>query len=106
MNNNEITVEELKKKMDAKEDFLLIDVREQREKNISDIGGTLIPVNSIPMRFNELDKEKEIIIYCRTGARSGWATNFLLSAGFTNVKNLVGGIYAWSDKIDKSVKKY
>jgi adenylyltransferase/sulfurtransferase len=106
MNQYEISVEELKKKMDNKEDFLLIDVREQREKNISDIGGTLIPVNSLPQRFNELDKEKEIILYCRTGARSGWATNFLLSAGFTKVKNLAGGIYAWSDKIDANVKKY
>jgi len=106
MNQYEISVEELKKKMDNKEDFLLIDVREQREKSISDMGGTLIPVNSLPQRFSELDKEKEIILYCRTGARSGWATNFLLSAGFTNVKNLVGGIYAWSDKIDATVKKY
>ena len=106
MNQFEISVEELKKKMDNKEDFLLIDVREQHEKKISDIGGTLMPVNSLPIKFGELDKEKEIILYCRTGARSAWATNFLLSAGFTKVKNLVGGIYAWSDKIDKSVKKY
>ncbi|MBS4027567.1 MAG: rhodanese-like domain-containing protein [Ignavibacteriales bacterium] len=106
MNQSEITVEELKKKMDNKEDFLLVDVRESNEKKMSDIGGTLIPVNTLPLRYNELDKEKEIILYCRTGARSGWATNFLRSVGFENVKNLIGGIYAWSDKIDKSVKKY
>ncbi|MBM4166896.1 MAG: rhodanese-like domain-containing protein [Ignavibacteria bacterium] len=106
MNQFEISVEELKKKMDSKEDFLLVDVREQHEKKISDIGGMLLSVNSLQIRYNELDKEKEIILYCRTGTRSALATNFLRSVGFENVKNLVGGIYAWSDKIDKSVKKY
>ena len=92
--------------MDNGEKFELIDVREPYEVSISNIGGKLIPINTIPSRINELNKEEEIIIYCRTGHRSENVVNYLRKHGFTNVKNLVGGIYAWSDEIDSSVKKY
>jgi sulfur-carrier protein adenylyltransferase/sulfurtransferase len=107
INNFEISVEELKNKIDNKESFVLIDVREPFEKKISDIGGELVPMNSLPYRFEEFNKYDEIIVYCRTGHRSLYAVQFLYDkCGFTNVKNLTGGIYAWSDKIDSKVKKY
>lgn len=105
--NFEISVEELKNKIDNNESFVLLDVREPFEKKISDIGGELVPMNSLPYRFEEFNKNDEVIIYCRTGHRSYYAVQFLHDkCGFTNVKNLTGGIYAWSDKIDSKVKKY
>lgn len=105
-NPNEISVKDLKIKMENGDKFELIDVREPYENLISNIGGKLIPINSIPSRINELNKEEEIIIYCRTGHRSENVVKYMRNQGFTNVKNLIGGIYAWSDEIDSSVKKY
>lgn len=106
-NNKEITVEELKKKLDNKEKIVLVDVREPYETKISSIGGILIPLKQIPYRFNELNKDDEIIIYCRSGHRSNDVTKYLTEKeGFKNVKNLLGGINAWAEKIDKSIKKY
>jgi adenylyltransferase/sulfurtransferase len=107
MNNKEITVEELKKKLDNNEKFILLDVRESYETNISSIGGTLIPMSQLPYRLEELNKDEEIIVYCRTGHRSHNVTEYLTERqGFKNVKNLIGGINAWADKIDKSISKY
>lgn len=106
-NNKEITVEELKMKIDNNEKFVLVDVREPYETRISSIGGILIPINQLPYRLEELNKEDEIVIYCRTGHRSSNATDFLLKKhGFKNVKNLVGGINKWAEKIDNSIAKY
>jgi sulfur-carrier protein adenylyltransferase/sulfurtransferase len=103
----EITVGELKKKIDNKEKFTLIDCREPFETKISSIGGDLIPINDLPDRINEFNKEEEIIIYCRTGHRSHYAVQYLRdNAGFTKVKNLLGGINDWADKIDNSLPKY
>lgn len=102
----EISVEELKKKMDAKEDFVLVDVRGVEENRFVNIGGTLIVLNELPEKFAQLDPNKETIVYCRSGARSANATAFLMQKGFKNVKNLEGGILAWADRIDRSKPKY
>jgi adenylyltransferase/sulfurtransferase len=103
----EIDPVELKKKMDRKESFVLIDVREPHEAEICVIpGARLIPLGQIPARVNELNSADEIIAHCKSGKRSGQAVEFLKSAGFRKVKNLRGGILAWSDQVDPSVPKY
>jgi sulfur-carrier protein adenylyltransferase/sulfurtransferase len=106
-NDLETDVRELKRKIDAKENFFLLDVREPNEYQIGKIpGSTLIPLGEIPQRFQELPRDKEIIVHCKTGGRSAKAAEFLRKQGFKNVKNLKGGILDWSDKIDPSVPKY
>lgn len=105
----EMNVIELKDKMDRGDKFILIDVREEYETALASIGGTLIPINTIPQKLEEkpFDKDAEIIVYCRTGNRSSYVVEYMRQrAGYTNVKNLTGGIYAWSDLIDSSVRKY
>jgi adenylyltransferase/sulfurtransferase len=104
----EITAEELKQKMDQSEDFFLLDVRESFEVQIASIGGNLIPLGELSGRINELpvDKNKELIVYCRTDNRSHYAVEFLRQEGFTNARYLVGGIYSWHDKIDANVRIY
>ncbi len=103
----DITVEELKKKIDNNEKFSLIDVREPFETRISTIGGELIPINDLPYRLNELNKDEEIIVYCRSGHRSHHAVQYLREqAGFKKARNLLGGINLWADKIDNSLTKY
>ncbi len=107
--NSEITVEEHKKRTDSGEKVFLLDVREQFETEIASIGGYLIPMSELRDRMNELpeNKDEEIIVYCRTGNRSHHAMVFLREeGGYTNVKNLLGGIHAWHDKIDTDVQKY
>jgi adenylyltransferase/sulfurtransferase len=108
MQTRDITVQELKQRLDAGEEIILIDVREPHEREICHIGGTLIPLGTIPEKLSELSehKDKEIIVYCRTGGRSGKAVAFLKEQGFVNVRNLVGGVHAWSDQIDNSMPKY
>jgi sulfur-carrier protein adenylyltransferase/sulfurtransferase len=101
-----IHVEDLKKKLDAKEDVLVVDVREPHEYQICNIGGTLIPLNDLPKRMGELNKDRETVVHCRSGSRSAKAVEFLQANGFKNVKNLAGGILAWAEKIDKGMKKY
>jgi sulfur-carrier protein adenylyltransferase/sulfurtransferase len=106
----QITVKELKTKLDKREtnndNFLLLDVREPYEYQIAQIGGLLIPQNDLPNRLGELDKEREIVVHCRSGARSQRAAELLQANGFKKVSNLAGGILAWSDEIDPSVQKY
>jgi sulfur-carrier protein adenylyltransferase/sulfurtransferase len=104
----QVTVETLKKKLDAKENIFVLDVREPHEYQIANLGAPLIPVGSIESRINELaaHKNDEIIIHCRSGARSQKAAVALKTAGFTNVSNLAGGILAWAEKIDPSMPKY
>lgn len=107
--NTEISVEEYKKRIDAGEEIFLLDVREFVESSIASIGGVLIPMSELRERLHELPAEKdaEIIVYCRTGNRSHHAAAYLREeAGFTNVKNLLGGIYAWNEKIDPNIQKY
>ena len=103
----EITPIELLELRTANKDLILIDVREPHEKEIADIGGELIPLGTLPENIPNYPKDQQIIVYCRSGGRSGNAVNFLENkAGFTNVYNLRGGILAWSDQVDPSVKKY
>jgi sulfur-carrier protein adenylyltransferase/sulfurtransferase len=101
---NEITVQELKAMLDNKEDFQLIDVREQHEVEAANINGEHIPMGSVMGRIEEIAKDKKVIIHCRSGARSGsvvqaLSTNF----GYTNLYNLKGGIMAWAKEIDPSM---
>ncbi len=101
-----INVRELKRKMDAREKFSLIDVREPFEFDIAKIdGATLIPLGEIATRIDELENE-EIIVHCHSGARSAQAVDLMRKAGLTNVYNLEGGIDAWSEEIDPSVPRY
>ena len=102
----EISVEELKRRLDAKEDFVLVDVREPHEYKICNLNGNLIPLGEIPRRVNELDPAKEIVIHCHHGGRSARAVAFLRQAGFAKVSNLAGGIHAWADRIDPRMPKY
>jgi sulfur-carrier protein adenylyltransferase/sulfurtransferase len=104
----QITVEQLKQKLDNKEDIFVLDVREPHEYPIANLGAPLIPVGSIESRISEIaaHKNDEVIIHCRSGARSQKAALALKAAGFTNVSNLTGGILAWADKIDPTMPKY
>ncbi|MBI2682469.1 MAG: molybdopterin-synthase adenylyltransferase MoeB [Acidobacteriales bacterium] len=102
----EISVEELKKKLDAKEDLFVLDVREPHEYQICNLNGYLIPLGEVPRRVHELDSAKNIVVHCRSGKRSAEAVNFLRQAGFQKVRNLAGGILAWADRIDPKMPKY
>ncbi len=102
----EISVEELKQRLDAKEDIYILDVREPHEYKICNLNGNLIPLGDLPKRVQELDPSKEMVVHCRSGARSAKAVGFLHQAGFTKAKNLAGGILAWADRIDPNVPKY
>jgi molybdopterin/thiamine biosynthesis adenylyltransferase/rhodanese-related sulfurtransferase len=102
----QITVKELKRRIDAGEDVQLIDVREPYEYQIAQIGGKLIPQNDVPQRLAEIDREREVVVHCRSGARSQRIAEFLKQAGYPRVANVAGGILAWSDEIDPRVQKY
>jgi len=104
----QISVETLKRKLDAHEDFFLLDVREPHEVPIANLGAPLIPVGQIEQRIAELapQKDREIVIHCRSGARSQKAALILKNAGFQHVENLAGGILAWADRIDPTIPKY
>jgi sulfur-carrier protein adenylyltransferase/sulfurtransferase len=106
--DRELTVEQLKQKMDAHErDLFVLDVREPQEFQICRIPGTLlIPLGDVARRVGELDKTKDIVVHCKSGVRSAKAADFLRSAGFPRVKNLKGGILAWIDRIDPTQPKY
>jgi adenylyltransferase/sulfurtransferase len=102
-----ITAKELKAKMDKKEKFTLIDVREPNEFQINRIpGAKLIPLGNIPERVHELDSADVIVVNCHFGGRSAKAVEFLQKMGFRKVKNLTGGIDAWSQDVDPSCPRY
>ncbi len=106
-NLGEIEPTEVKQKIDRGEKFTLLDVREPHEYQICKIAyAKLIPQGELPKRFHEFDKNSEIVVHCKSGARSGRMVNLMREQGFTNVRNLKGGILAWSDKVDPSVPKY
>jgi adenylyltransferase/sulfurtransferase len=107
VNEGEIDVLELKQKMDRGDKFTLIDVREPHEYQICSIpGARLIPLGEFPGHVSEFNPEDDIVIHCRSGMRSAKACNVLRQAGFQHVRNVVGGILAWSDKVDSSMPKY
>ena len=103
----EVNVQELKKMMDEGVDFQLIDVREPREHEFANIGGELIPMGQILNKVDKIDKEKKVVVYCRSGNRSANVVKALEQKyGYNNLYNLKGGILDWSEEIDPSVPKY
>jgi sulfur-carrier protein adenylyltransferase/sulfurtransferase len=102
----QITPVELKQRIDAGEDVLILDVREPFEYQIANIGGKLIPQNDVPQRLAEIDREREIVVQCKSGGRSQRIAEFLVQSGYPRVANLAGGILAWSDQVDPKVPKY
>lgn len=107
INMKSITVEELKALMDSGSDFQLIDVREPYENEICTLNGKLIPMGEVPDSVEQFDREKQVIVHCRSGKRSASIIEFLeQNYGFTNLYNLEGGILAWSAKIDPAMESY
>jgi adenylyltransferase/sulfurtransferase len=107
MNDWEISPVDLKRRLDAGEDLFILDVREPNEYQINRIpGSTLIPLGELPRRYQELPRDREIIAQCKMGGRSAKAMEYLKTVGFTNVKNLRGGILEWIDNVDPSQPKY
>ncbi len=106
----QISVQDLKHRIDSGDDFFLLDVREPHEFRIANLNGHLIPVGDLPNRVDELEKARQsgqdIVIHCKSGARSQRAAEFLNQQGFQNVANVAGGITAWSNDIDPKVPKY
>ncbi|MDB5025864.1 MAG: rhodanese-like protein [Mucilaginibacter sp.] len=103
----EISVKELKEKMDEGEDFQLIDVREDFEYEMSNLGGILIPLGGILIEAEQIAKDKPVIVQCRSGKRSAAAIMQLEQQfGFTNLYNLKGGLLAWAEEIDPAINVY
>ncbi len=102
----EITVQELKQKIDAKEDFQLIDVREKHEYDFVNLGAELIPLNTVLDNVEKFSRDKQVIIHCKGGVRSAKAIQALEEKGFTNLYNLKGGIVAYAKEVDESLPVY
>jgi len=102
----EISVQELKEKIDKGEDFQLIDVREEFEYEVSNLGGVLIPLGGILIEADKISKDKPVIVQCRSGKRSAAAIMQLEAIGYTNLYNLQGGIMAWANEIDPTISVY
>jgi adenylyltransferase/sulfurtransferase len=102
----EISAADLKQRLDADDNVMLIDVREPHEREICNIGGLLIPLRELPNRMDALKAGTDIVVYCRTGIRSALAVKLLQDDGVERVWNLKGGIHAWADDVDSSLPKY
>ncbi len=102
----QITAKSLKERLDKGDDVFILDVREPHEYQIANIGGCLLPLNELPQRVGELDRDREIVVHCKMGGRSQKAAEFLRQNGFEKVQNLAGGITAWSTDVDPKVPKY
>lgn len=105
----EITVSELDARIAAGEELVLVDVRQPFEREIADlpdVGQLRIPLDELMARAGEIDPARRTVLYCRSGARSGWATRMLLARGYRNVLNLKGGVMAWRDEVDPSLPTY
>ncbi len=102
----EISVQNLKQKLDNGESVNVLDVREPHEYEVANIGARLIPLGELPQRLVELDQDENFAVHCKTGGRSARAVKLLQDAGFQNVYNVKGGINAWSEEIDPSIPKY
>lgn len=102
-----VSVQELKEMIDNKVDFQLIDVREPYENDICSLNGVLIPLAEIPSKMDKISKDKQVVVHCRSGARSANAIAYLeQNGGFTNLYNLTGGILAWANEIDSEMETY
>lgn len=102
----EITVKELKRKLDKQEDFQLIDVREEFEFEVSNLNGENIPLGGLLLEVEKIATDKPVIIHCRSGARSAAAIMQLEAQGFSKLYNLKGGIVAWAQEIDPNMPVY
>jgi len=96
MHPHQITAKELSEILQKPESIFLLDVRSPEEHAAFNIGGHLIPLDQLPASLNQIPRDKPIVIYCRSGHRSQLALEFLQQQGFTDIKNLVGGVLAWS----------
>ena len=104
---NEITPRELHKLLQTGTPVVLVDVREDSERQICSLGGVHIPLQTVPLRCAEIPKDLPVVIYCRSGARSGQVIEYLQGEhGYANLQNLAGGILRWSDDVDPAVRKY
>ena len=102
----EISVQDLNRRLEKGEDIFLLDVREPCEFKIANLRGRLIPLGQLLENVDELDRSREIVVYCHHGTRSGVAVQFLKNQGFDRVLNLTGGIDQWSREIDSKVPRY
>jgi sulfur-carrier protein adenylyltransferase/sulfurtransferase len=102
----QLAVKELKRRIDAGEEVYILDVREPYEYRIAQIGGKLIPQTDVPNRLSEIDRNREVIVQCRSGVRSQRIAEYLKQQGYPRVVNLAGGILAWADEIDPKMQKY
>ena len=105
----EMTPRELSQRLKQEQPVVLLDVRQPHEREIADLpesGQLRIPLDELPDRVDELDPDVNLVIYCRSGARSGQAAEFLSARGFAHVYNLVGGILRWREEVDPSVQAY
>ena len=103
----EISVQQLQEMREQNQDFQLVDVREEHEFDLVNLTGQLIPLASLPDHVDQIDRNKPVIIHCRSGARSANAVQYLeQNHGFTNLHNLKGGILAWVREIDPSMPSY
>jgi adenylyltransferase/sulfurtransferase len=105
----EISVTELDERLERGDPLSLVDVREPHEREIADlpeVGQLRIPLGQLLDRVSELEQDVPVILYCRSGSRSGWATQELRALGFENVWNLKGGLLAWKDGVDPSIPAY
>ncbi|WP_420236873.1 molybdopterin-synthase adenylyltransferase MoeB [Telmatobacter bradus] len=102
----QITVQQLKKRIDAGEEVYILDVREPFEYKIANLGGQLIPLGEVAQRLSEIDRSREVVVQCKGGVRSQKAAEVLKQNGFEHVINLAGGIIAWASEVDPTMKKY
>ncbi|MGH7502507.1 MAG: rhodanese-like domain-containing protein [Longimicrobiales bacterium] len=105
----EITAADLKRRLDQGDPVTLIDVREPWEWDLANLeshGARLMPLMTIPERLNEFDASRAYVLYCRSGSRSMRALQFMHAHGFQNVRNLQGGLHAWSNEVDPTFPQY
>jgi adenylyltransferase/sulfurtransferase len=104
---NEISPEQLKKRIDAGEAVYVLDVRNPNEYQICRIpGSTLLPLPDLPLRFADVPRDREVIVHCKSGKRSAQAIEFLRQQGYTKLLNLTGGILGWAEKVDPGMPRY
>jgi rhodanese-related sulfurtransferase len=105
----EITATELKEALEQGQELVLVDVREHFEKGIADLpdsGQLRIPMNELPHQIHRIPREGRVVVYCRSGARSGMATQYLRGQGWEGAVNLKGGLLAWREEVDPSIAAY
>jgi len=102
----QMSVKDLKQRMDAGNAPFIVDVREPFEYQIANLGARLIPMNEVPARLAEIPRDREVVVQCKSGGRSQRVAEFLAQSGYTRVSNLAGGILAWAAEIDPSMTTY